>query len=66
MWEQQFTMESEDSTNEEGVSMKLLSNKGEILDYKSDENISDTYEYRELNEKLQLEHVKVWRSFPIC
>ena len=52
-------MESEDSTNEEGVSMKLLSNKGEILDYKSDENISDTYEYRELKGKLQLEQVKV-------
>ena len=66
MWEQQFTMESEDSTNAEGVSMKLLSNKGEILDYKSDENISDTYESRELKGKLQLEHVKVWRSFPIC
>ena len=59
-------MESEDSTNEEDVSMKLLSNKGEILDYKSDENISDTYEYRELKGKLQLEQVKVWRSFPIC
>ena len=66
MWEQQFTMKSEDSTNEEDVSMKLLSNKGEILDYKSDENISDTYEYRELKGKLQLEHVQVWRSFPIC
>ena len=52
-------MESEDSTNEEDVSMKLLSNKGEIHDYKSDENISDTYEYRELKGKLQLEHVKV-------
>ena len=52
-------MESEDSTNEEDVSMKLLSNKGEIPDYKSGENISDTFEYRELQEKLQLEHVKV-------
>ena len=59
-------MESEDSTNAEGVSMKLLSNKGAILDYKSDENISDTYVYRELKGKLQLEHLKVWRSFPIC
>ena len=52
-------MESEDSTNEEDVSMKLLSNKGEIPDNKSGENISDTSEYRELQEKLQLEHVKV-------
>ena len=59
-------MESEDSTNAEDVSMKLLSNKGEILDYKSDQNISDTYVYRKLKGKLQLEHLKVWRSFPIC
>ena len=65
-------MESEDSTKEEDVSMKLLLNKVKIPDYGSGgdldvtingneefENISDTYEYQELQEELQEEHMKV-------
>ena len=65
-------MKSEDSSNEEDVSMKLLLNKAEIPDYESGgnldvsingneefENISDTGEYKYLNQKLELEHMKV-------
>ena len=65
-------MESEDSTKEEDVSMKLLLNKVKIPDYGSGgdldvtingneefENISDTSEYKELQEELQEEHMKV-------
>ena len=65
-------MESEDSSNEEDVSMKLLLNKAEIPDYESGgnldvtingneefENISDTREYKYLKRKLELEHMEV-------
>ena len=70
-------MESEDSANEEDVSMKLLSNKGEVPDYQSGGNldvtyneseeflhISDTDEYKALREELEEEHIKVLQSFP--
>ena len=59
-------MESEDLAKEEDFSMKLLSNKAEIPDYKSGgdldvtikgseefEDISDTLEYKKLQRELR-------------
>ena len=65
-------MGSEDSANAEDVCMKLLSNKGERPDYNSgsdldvtinvreeSENISDTFEYRRLQQEPPREHMEV-------
>ena len=65
-------MESEDSPKEEDVSMKLLPNEGEIPDYKSGgnldvsitqseefEDVSDTYEYQQIQDQIEEEHMKV-------
>ena len=68
-------MESEDSPNEEDVSMKLLPNEGEVPDYKSggnedvsisrsqeSENALDTF----VDWEVYKEHMKVLRYFHNC
>ena len=54
-------MESEDSANEEDVSMKLFPNKGEAPDYKSAGDSDGTLSGREESEDLFKEwlHMKV-------